>query len=243
MSDIDDIKPPVVMNKVTEEQIKHCLPKGVNAKVTPEIVHTINNIIDNCEYAEEYRNNLFSYTTVLMNPKYKLADYVKAAQFVTYKLLGDSNKLAYAKTFPDRFDRLIQLNKSEKDISAYTSAYAANEMVVRITEQTVMPLHIVNNDLRQQAINVLAQTMLNEATSPKVRVEAANTLLTHTAPPKDSKIEISLGQNQASVISELYKATVDLAAQQKTMIQSGLYNAKDIAEAKLIIDVDAEEIN
>ena len=164
-------------NQLSLAQLKHCIPKGVNVTLTQDMVDKVNAILASDDYAEEYRNNLMTYTSVLMNPKYRIGDYINAVRFVTCKLLGDRNELAYAKTFPERYEKLILAGKTPKEISAYTSGYAGNAMVVAITEQSVMPLHIVNNDLRQQAINVLAESMLDTKISPKVRVEDADKLL------------------------------------------------------------------
>lgn len=228
---------PVVdqVPSVSVDQIKACLPKGINVTVTQNMVDTLNQILASDEYAEEYRNNLFTYTSVMMNPKYKIGDYLNAVRFVTCKMLGDSNQMAYAKVFPDRYARLIGAGKTDKEISAYTSAYAANQMVVQITEQSVMPLHIVNNDKKQQAINVLADIMNDEKMGARNRLDAADKLLTHLAQPKEASIEINIGQKQASMIAELRDATAELVAQQRTMIGSG-YSAKQVAESKLVIE-------
>lgn len=227
---------------LTMDQLKHCIPKGVNVTINQALVDKVNDIITNDEYAIEFRQNLMTYTSVLSNSKYKIQDYINAVKFVTCKLLGDKNELAYAKTFPDRYDKLIKAGKSAKDISAYTSGYAANQIVVQITEQTMMPLHIVNADLRQQAINVLAETMLDVRTSAKVKVEAADRLLSHLALPRDNKIEINLGQKQGSIIRELTVATALLAEQQRTMLQAGVHTLKDVAESKLAIEGEYDEV-
>lgn len=240
-TDVAVVDANVQDSQITLDQLKRCIPKGVNVTLTQDMVDKVNNIIASDEYAEEYRNNLTTYTSVLLNPKFRIADYINAVRFVTCKLLGDKNELAYAKTFPDRYDRLIKAGKSAKDISAHTSGYAANAIVVAITEQSMMPLHIVNNDLRQQAINVLANTMLDDKVSAKVKVEAADKLLAHLTPPKDTKIEINLGQKQTSVISELAAATSALAQQQRMMLESGLHSIKDVAESKLVLDGEYEE--
>jgi hypothetical protein len=230
-------------NLMTLDQLKHCVPKNVNVRVTQDIVDTVNNILSSDEYAEEYRNNLVTYTSVLTGGKFKINDYVHAVQFVTCRALGDTNELAYAKTFPDRYQRLVAANKSAKEISAYTSAYAKNELVVRITEQSIVPLHIVNNDLRQEAINKLALIMADPNTSAKVAVEAADKLLSHLAPPKDTKIELNIGQSQGSMIQELRAATAELAAIQRQNISLGLQSAKDVAESRLIIDGEVIEVD
>ena len=228
---------------LTVDQLKLCMPSNVRMRVTQDLVDHVNDIITNQDYAEEYRNNLITYTSVLNNNKFKMQDYLNAVHFVTCKLLGDTNELAYAKVFPDRYQRLVAANKTPKEISAYTSAYAKNEIVVAVTTQSITPLHIVNNDLRQEAINKLAQVMLDPKTSSKVAVEAADKLLAHLAPPKDNKIEINIGQAQGSMIQDLRNATAELAAVQRRNIELGIVSVKDVAESRLTIEGEAELVD
>lgn len=61
---------------------------------------------------------------------------------------------------------------SEKDQSSYISAYHKSKLVNLIFEQTLIPIHILNAPLLQQAINVQAELMLT-ANSEKVRSDAA----------------------------------------------------------------------
>jgi hypothetical protein len=100
-------------------------------------------------------------------------------------------------------------------------------------EQTLVPTHVLNADLYQKAINVQAELMLS-ANSEKVRSDAANSLLIHLKAPETTKIKLDIGIQSDSMIEELRKTTMELAAQQRQLIESGVVNAKHIAESRII---------
>ena len=73
----------------------------------------------------------------------------------------------------------------------------------------------------QDALNVQHALMNNEEISPKVRSDAANSILTHLKPPEDKNIEIDVGVNQGSVIEDYQKAMVMMVRKQKELIEAG----------------------
>ena len=166
------------------------------------MVDEINGLITDPKLRENYRENLLSYTSVLADGKYKIGDYINAVKYVSYKLLGSSNIEAYSKTFPDRFQRLVQEGADDKTISSYSTAYNKNKLVNLIFEQTLVPSHILNADLYQKALNVQAQLMISAA-SEKVRSDAANSLLTHLKMPETTKIELDVGIKVDKSIEDL----------------------------------------
>ena len=134
------------------------------------------------------------------------------------------------------------LFRSAKDISSYVVAFNKSKLVNLIFEQTLIPMHVLNQDLYQKALNVQADLMVN-ATSEKVRSDAANSLLTHLKTPETTKIKLDIGIDGASsMIDDLRAATQMFVAEQKAYIQSGAGTAKDVAERKLTIDQDASDV-
>lgn len=218
---------------VTIDQLKRIVPKQLREKVDESLVDLINNISTDEHFREIYRDNLLSYISVLSEPRYKISSYIEACKYVSHKLLGSSNIEAYTKTFPDRFQRFLNAGCSDKEISHYVSSYNKNQLVNKILEQTLVPTHVLNADLYQKAINVQADLMLN-AKSEKVRADAANSLLTHLKPPETTKIKLDIGIQNDSVIEDLRKTTMELAAQQRALIESGLMTTKDVAEMRVI---------
>ena len=217
---------------VTQEQFERALPKQHRSKLTEEVLKDINNIMGDEVIRESFRDNLLGYTNVISDGRYKIQDYINAVKYVSYKLLGSSNIEAYAKTFPDRYPRLIDEGASNKDISAYSTAYNKNQLVNKIYEQTLVPTHVLNADIYQKAINVQAHLMLN-ANSEKVRTDAANSLLNHLKKP-ETKLELDISYKEDKSIQELRDATMALARQQRELIESGTLNAKEVAHSKII---------
>ena len=217
---------------LTEEQFKRVLPKHVKVKVTKQMVDTINSITDDPIVAEQYRDNLLSFTSVMQDGKFKISSYIDAVRYVSFKLMGASNIEAYTKTFPDRFQRLIAEGQDDKAISSYVAAYNKNILVNKVLEQTLIPVHVLNMHTYQEAINVQA-TLMKTANSEKVRTDAANSILTQLKPPETKKIELDIGMKQDKTIEELRQATMELVEMQKAKLVSGDMSPKEIAHSSL----------
>ena len=227
---------------LTTEQFNQVLPPKMRKTVNPEVIDTINKSMSDPVMRENFRDNILSFTSVMMDGKFKMSQYIDAVKYVSFKLLGSTNIEAYTRAFPDRYQGLVSRGATSKDISAYVSAYGKGKLVIRILEQTLMPTHIVNADLYQKGINVLADMMVN-ANSEKVRSDSANNLLTQLRPPETKKIELDIGIKEDRSIQELRDTTLELAAQQRKMIQAGMVNAKDIAHSVVIeAEVDVVEV-
>ena len=106
-------------------------------------------------------------------------------------------------------------------------------MVTLLYEQTLIPTHILNQDLFQKALNVQAELMVS-ANSEKVRSDAANSLINALKPPETKKVQLDVGIREDQSIGALREATMALAAQQRLMLQSGTTNAQEVAHAKII---------
>jgi hypothetical protein len=168
--------------------------------------------------------------------------YVQAVKYVSHKLMGCTNIEAYTKTFPDKYQRFVQQGVQAKDIASYVTAYNKSKLVNLIFEQTLIPSYVLNQDLYQRALNVQADLMINSG-SDKVRCDAANSLLTHLKMPETQKVELEIGVKEDSSIGALRQATLELARQQRLAMESGQMSAQEVAHAKLVIDVDATEVN
>jgi hypothetical protein len=227
---------------LSEEEFKKCLPAQMRKSVSPELVKGINNVLADPNTLDFLRENILGYTEVLKQGKFKLVHYLNAVHYVSHKLMGASNIQAYIKTFPDKYQKFLENGTSDKDQSAYASVYNKSKLVVLIMEQTLVPCHVLNAPLHQEALNVQADLMRNAA-SEKVRSEAANYVLIHTKPPEKKQIELDIGiKGQDSVIADLRKSTQDLLEAQKELIRSGA-NPKQIATSKLAITYDDDTID
>ena len=226
---------------LTIDQFKTALPDKVKRSVNQELIDQINKTLSEPEMYEAYRDNLLSYTKVMADGRFKIQNYVDAVKYVSHKLMGCSNIEAYTKTFPDKYQNFLAQGVVAKDIASYVTAYNKSKLVNLIFEQTLIPSYVLNQDLYQKALNVQAELMVT-ANSEKVRCDAANSLLTHLKMPETQKVELEIGVKEDSSIAALRATTLELARQQRLMVESGAMNAQDIAHGKLIIEGEAREV-
>lgn len=230
------------MNALTIDQFKQALPDKVKKSINQELIDQINTTLSDPEMFESYRENLLSYTKVMADGRFKVDSYVQAVKYVSHKLMGCTNIEAYTKTFPDKYARFVAQGVQAKDIASYVTAYNKSKLVNLIFEQTLIPSYVLNQDLYQKALNVQAELMVNSH-SDKVRCDAANSLLTHLKMPETQKVELEIGVREDSSIAALRATTLELARQQRLMLQAGAMNAQEVAHSKLVIDVEASEVS
>lgn len=224
---------------LTIAEVTKALPPNLKSAATQTLVDKINNITTDPVVAEMVRDNFISYTKVLQEGKFKTEDYLNAVAFVSYQLMGYSNQDCYFRTFPQRHAALVAANTASKDIAAYVSAYSKGKLVNLIRENALVPTWVLNQDTFQKAINVQADLMVN-AQSEMVRMQAANSLLTHLAKPKEAGPLIAIDMRENSGMTELKETLVKMAEQQQALIQAGV-TVKQIAEQE-IVDVEAKQV-
>lgn len=225
---------------LTKELVERVVPANFKSVVTQQFVDSINNCLTDPILAEQVRENFVHYTGVLKDGKFKIEDYLHAVIYVSLKLTGMSNQDAYVRTFPQRYQDLVSRGVSSKDISAYVAAYNKGKLVNLITEQSMVPTWVLNQHLFQQAVNVQADLMVT-AQSEKVRVEAANSLLTHLKRPEAVKAQLDVNIKDSSGMTELQETLRRLAARQQELIGQGV-PTKEIA-AQSIIDAEFEPVS
>lgn len=221
------------MSLLTMDQFKEALPDGMRKLVSQDLVDGVNKTVSDPAFYERYRENLLSYGSVMREGKFKAKSYVDAVRYVSFKLMGCTNQDAYIKTFPDKYQYFLSKGVSAKDISSYVSAYNKTKLVNLIFEQTMVPIHILNQDMVQKALNVQCELMLT-ATSEKVRSDAANSILTHLKPPEKKQVELNINTPQDGTLAALRAATEQLVQQQREMIQKGGATAGQIAGGRII---------
>ena len=224
---------------LTVEMVASVLPATLKGAATQDLVDKINNAAADPIFAEQVRQNFISYTHVLKEGKFKTEDYLSAVKYVSYKLMKLTNEESYARTFPDRYQALIAKGLSKKDISSYVSAYNGNKLVNLILEQTMVPVWVLNYDLHQRALNTQADLMEN-AQSELVRQQAANSLLTHLAKPKEMTAHLVVDTKETSGMNELRATLERMAAQQKELLEAGLTTAQIAGQR--IIEGEAEDV-
>ena len=231
-------EPPMT---ITTEILARALPGNLKSAATDQLADLINQFSTDPLIAENIRDNFLSYTSVLRDGKFKVEDYLNAVAYCSYKLMGDSNQDAYFKTFPQRYANLLAAGRTPKEISSYVAAYNKGQLVNKILEQTLVPSWVLNQNLYQQALNTQFEIMNDPDVSPKVRSDAADSLLTHLAKPKEAGPLINIDMTETSGMNELKDALVKMAKQQQDLIAAGM-STKAIA-AQDIIEVPAKVVN
>lgn len=235
------VDPRTLVTLLTVEQLKMSLPDKMKKSISQDLIDKINATISDPEEYVHYRENLLSYTKVMADGKFKIESYLDAVRYVSHKLMGCSNIEAYMKTFPDKYNYFLSIGVQAKDIASYVTAYNKGKLVNLIFEQTLIPVHVLNMDLYQRALNVQADLMIN-AKSEKVRSDSANSLLVQLRPPEVKKVELDLSVKENDAIRTLRETTMQLAEQQRQAIAAGATNAQLIADQRLVIDMGDAEV-
>lgn len=224
-------------DEVTEDMLLRVVPKYQKSNITPKLIKNLNKVIANPDMRDNFRDNLLGFVGVMKEGRYTMVAYINAVRYVSYKLLGNSNIESYTKVFPVRYQEMVNKKYLEKHIAGVVSAYNKTQLVNKIYEQTIVPSHILNQDLYQKALNVQAELMVS-AKSDFVRSNAANSLLAILKSPETQKIELDIGLKEDKSIDELRATTLELVKQQKLMIEAGARSVKEVAHSRLLIEHD-----
>ena len=217
---------------LTKEQLSGAMPdKRFRKHITDEVVAVINSE-PNSELRRVFRDNTLTYSSVLSTGKYSLAAYVNAVKFVSLRLMGDKASTAYSKVFPDRYQNLIDKGASASYIASFADNYSKTGLITKIMVQTMVPTHILNAGVYQEAINVQAELM-HTAKSELVRQKAAESLISNLTAPTAAKLEIDIGYSN-DLVEDLRATTKALAQQQLKMILNGQASAKEVAYSEII---------
>lgn len=222
---------------LTRHDVEKALPANLKTAATQALTDQINLLTTDPILGEEIRQNFLTYTNVLQEGKWGTEQYLNAVQYVTHKLMGRSNLEAYQLTFPTRYSELIQKGTSSKDISAYVAAYHKGKLVNAIMEKCLIPVHVQFVDVYHKAISVQADLMMNSQ-SDKVRQDAANSILTHLAKPKENAPTVAIQINNNAELDAMKRMMGNLAGAQLDAIQRGT-PAKELA-GQTLITIDDE---
>ena len=222
------------------DTVKKLVPKAQRTLITQEFLDKIEASINDSEIAEQFKENFITYLNVLSKGKYKMEDYIAAVKYISFKLLGYTNIDAYAATFPERYQRLV--NEGQQKIDSFVAMYNKNKLVMQIYEQTIVPSYVLNAPLHQEALNELAKMIKDPSVKGMTKVKACEAILQHTKQPDVVKGELTIGIEQQDTIAELREVTEQLAATYRKTLELGSKSLKEVAEAK-IIDVSYSVID
>ncbi len=226
---------------LTLNEVKDALPAGMKGVINQTMVDQLNALSKDPEEARFIRDNFVTYNQVLSEGRYKLSDYTRAIMYCTHKILGKPNLDAYKATFPERYQRLVAENKPTKDIAAYVSAYNKGQLVSKILAQAAVPTWLLNQHHFQDAINVQADLMNDTTISPKVRSDAANSLLTHLKQPETNKAELKVEVGMNDGLAALEARLAEMANAQMKVIDGHAMTVEEIAAAPLNLPEPVQE--
>jgi len=231
--------------RLTKEEFDKALPRHLVGTLARSTLERLNDINEDPIIANEIRDNFVSYSVVMSEGKYSVKGYMEAVAYVSYKMMGYTNRQAYEMVFPSRVEKLRQRGVEEKNIAAHVTSYNKGKMVNAILERTLVPTWVLNQDIHQKAINRLAHLMIH-AHSEKVQSDSASALIGHLKPPQPKEVNLNIGAREDQGLLDLREALLSLAQKQKDLIGKGV-DTRDITEQKLvarrIVEAQYEEVD
>ena len=229
------------MENISAEELRSCLPDRLKRNVSASVMSKVNEVLGDPEAWETYRENLLGYAHVLQHGRFKMTNYVDAVKFVSYKLMGKTSKQSFLLVFPEKISGWDAAGVESKDQASYITAYNSCKLVNLVYEQTLIPVHVMNRDNYQRAINCQISLMLT-AKSEMARVQAANSVLTHLKPPEQTQIDINISSDSDSAINALTASTQRMIDMQKKMLSDGVLTAQDLAHQSLnVVEQEIED--
>lgn len=206
---------------MTEQEFKRCLPAALKGSMDDSVREQFNKCLEDPYTRDIMGQNLIGYTSVLQQGKFKLSSYISAVRYCTYKSMGDTNIMAYKKTFPERFTEFEDKDLPMNQINSYVTAYNKSKLVSLVYQALAIPTSILNQDVFQEAINVQRSLMLDPKVSPMVRCQSAKALMDCLKPEEVKQMELSVSVKESDTVEELRKTTNELAKAQLKALQNG----------------------
>lgn len=220
-------------------------------QITPEIVQLVNETAKLAEFdGFDLMSTLSYFESVLYKHKGTFEDYLNAVRYCAF--LESCNYVftdAYAMTFPrnEVVRKAVGADKKSYEYKMLRNAaarYRKSPLVISILTISDVQLYLQSQELRFQAINVLA-TEMTSAPYSKDRINAADKLLVHTAPPATLKIDLEVGAKQNDALASLNEQLSALATSTLENLREGKMDLNMLGAMKPkddedIVDVEVE---
>jgi len=238
-------------NELTLATVHSQLTKQQQLLINDETIDEVNKLAADPDYGAEFLESYLDHLNVLADsPRNTPQQYLRAVKFFSLVEAGNNLTNSYIKVFPERYEARRRNNSDEEArdaIRGEASRYNGSKMVNEIRKIATIPVQLIHRHLLHEAILENAKLMTG-AKSEMVRQKAADTLIRELKPAEDQVLNVKVDDNTTSVISELQKATQELAAQQHEAVKAGLPMSQ-ITAARIyskeddIIDVEPEEVD
>jgi len=161
--------------------------------------------------------------------------------------MDDNFTEAYKRTFAERKfvqDRLDEPTNSTRynELTSAASRYRKSKLVVDILTMSQVPLDLMFTGARYKALGVLSELMVT-AKYDRDKINAAKELLAATKGPDNVKIDLDVGVKESSAVEQLNDQLMQIAARQKTMLETGTQDLKELGSMKVkeeVIDAEVE---
>ena len=223
---------------LTVQEFKDAIPKNMHSHVNQQFVDNINTVGVDSEVRNNFINNLIQYGDVLNDGKYKITDYLNAAMYVSFKMLGHGNTEAWKRTFKPKYQRMVAGGTEEAQISKYASAYNKGKLVQAIAERSMCMDHVLFSDIRRQAIKRQAELMMSD--NENVAQRAAHSLMEQLKAPESVQANVKVDVQVDDTLVQLEQTLNQIAEKQVNMIGSGQTTAKSVAHAPLLMEHNNE---
>lgn len=236
---------------ITVDKLKTLFPtkKGT---ITDETASLINEATSDPMFnGDEFVQQMLSYRAVMEQNSYSMKDYIMALKFCAYlEVESDNFTEAYKRARANDPWVIERTNAAPgtplyNELTGAASRYRKRPIVKKILTQADMPLYLMFQGARYEAVAQLAKEMTTAAYS-KDRISAADKLLTHVKPPDDIKIELEVGMNEEakSATQMLNEQLMKVAMGQKAQLEAGMSIA-DVQKLKISTEriEDAEVID
>jgi len=235
---------------VTLNQLKQMFPEKKRT-LNQAAVDIINEAINDPSFdGHTLLDSMTTYKSVMEKNSGGFVKYVEAVKFCAYlEGLKDNVTQAYIKTFSYRAFVQERMNadtsSSEyKELTFAASRYRKSPMVMDILTMADIPLYLMFQSQRYEAVGVLAK-MMKTAPLAKDRVAAADKLLTHVKPPDNLKIEMDIGVKENTALNDLQDQLATMANEQLDKLEKGETSLKQLGSIRPkdedAIDVEVDE--
>jgi hypothetical protein len=227
---------PFESQKITKEKLRAILPAKTSVAVTDEIIELIHNIENDTGLPQDLvEEDIMSYAHLLGGTTNGLRELVNAIKYCNLKR-NYTNKEAWSIVFPEKYDRLISL---EKAVDNHVSAYNGSKLVIAIDKEMLIPVHLQYAGYFHAAVKKQFELMngkgANGKTTAMVEHLAAKELALLTAAPVDTKIDFKVSPSDKAL--DLQKEMNDqlkaIVASQRARLENG----------ESIVDVQAIGVN
>ena len=214
---------------VTVENLKQTFP-GKRSTITQDTADMINeSMADPMFNGEDFLVQMNTFRNVMDDNSSSIREYVNALKFCAYLEAENDNYTEAYKRARCADEFVLERMDAPTDSAQYreltyaASRYRKGKLVKQILTQSDMPLYLMFQGARFEAVSQLAKEMINAPYS-KDRITAADKLLTHVKPPETAlQVDMNIGMTSDAkdVTMQLNEQLAVLAGNQRKMLEQG----------------------